>query len=577
MRKRIDKHDTKRHNEYNFKHISYLSHITEQSCLCPFSTLTSHDFAVLLHTQSLQENIEMASVSSSAISVAGLTPPDTPPALTMTAKKQIPVTPTSIRRSARGVKPTEKGAQFTTPKKVQKALVTPSPSPPQVVKKLSATKNGAKSVEDGKSDQAEKAASSPPKLMLRFAPEIVLKSFRGDSTVSPSPPSSAEGATVISAPALKKGGKAKSTIELNITKGASKPVAATASMSASDSDSTAVSDNILPSIEDVPENEVEELEVPVAANKKTPPKPARNPATKPASKKKAPKNVVKQPEPKTDTLFQESSLSSQTPPNNETAKDVSKPAPASKKRGYGSSESASDKDTANGRPSKFQKVSPLGRKQNVVAPEPIVDAAPPGPDETELTAWLFACGKEGSEKYLRKKFPRCKIEAYGYGTLDNYKFILHSDGYAKAIEQDGSELYGAIWKIPEKIRATLEKKAGKHGMKYVHVPDVQPMRRHPDYEPNCWSAPWVSHAEPLKCWMGVCENLDGKEEKGKAIVEDDFFKRRGLSRVIMEMEMAGVPGEYVQKCIRSWVPPPRNAFDTGYFIDHKRVKPSKKK
>lgn len=525
----------------------------------------------------------MATVSSGAMSSPGLAAPGTSLALTMTAKKQIPATPSSIRRSARSFKPTEKAAQFNMPTMGHEVLITPSPSPPHalVVKKLSAKKDALKSADDRKSDQdkdAQKTASFLPKLKLRFAPEIVLKSFRGDSTVSPSPPLPDEGATVISASTPKTRSQARLDVELNIAKkSASKPVVTTDPMSASESDSTTASDNILPTIESVPEEEVEQdLEVSFTATKKTQIQSAKKSATKPTPKKKAPKKVVKKTGAKTDSPFGEGSLSSQAPPGNETAKDVAKPAPASKKRGCGDSDSAGSKETTNGRPSKIQKVSPLGRKQNVVTPEPIVDATPPGPDETELTAWLFAYGKEGSEKYLREKFPRCTIEAYGYGKLQNYKFILHSDGYAKAVEEAGSKIYGALWKIPEKIRSTLEKKAGKHGMKFVHIPDIQPMRRHPDYEPNCWTAPWVSHAEPLKCWMGVCEKLNGSEEKGKVAIEDDFFKRRGLSRVIMEMEMAGVPGAYVQKYIRSWIPPPRNPYDTGYFIDHKQVKLSKK-
>ena len=182
-------------------------------------------------------------------------------------------------------------------------------------------------------------------------------------------------------------------------------------MSSSDSGSIAVSDSILPSIENAPEDRVEELDTLVAVTKKNPARSAKKPATKPAPKKSAPKKAVKKPESKTDTPFQKSSQSSDTPPNNETAKEVAKAAPASKKRGIGATDSTNDKDTANGRPTKVQKVSPPGRKQNVVAPEPVVEVAPPGPDETELTAWLFAYGKEGSEKYLKEKFPRCNIAA----------------------------------------------------------------------------------------------------------------------------------------------------------------------
>ncbi|KAK0101370.1 hypothetical protein ONS95_006545 [Cadophora gregata] len=513
----------------------------------------------------------------------GLSPLNTPPALTRAAMKQVPATPISIRGSTRGIKPTEKVAQLSTLKEDQKALITPDPSPPQVLvgKKLLAKKNAIESVQDGKSDQVSKAASSPSKVMLRFAPNVVQSwKSRVDSTSSPSPspPSSGQDSIVTTAKVPKNGSKAISTIELKSTTTGSKPVK-TAPMSASDSESTSLSDSILPSIEKILEYDIEEeLEVPVATPNKASTRSAKKPVYKPAPKK-APKKAINKNETKIDTPLQERSVSSQTSLNNEVAKDVANSAATSRKRGFAksNSESTNEKATTNGRTSKVQKVSPLGRRQTIVSPEPIVDTDPPGFDETELTAWLFAYGKEGSEDYLRAKFPRCSLEAYGYGKLQDYKFILHSDGYAKAIQENGSEIYGAIWKIPEKVHATLEKKAGKHGMKYIQVPNIQPMRRHPDYEPNCWNAPWVPHAEPIKCWMGVCEKLDDSEENGKEIIENDFFKRRGLSRVVMEMEMAGVPAEYVQKYIRSWVPPPRTPYDTGYFVNRQRIKPVKKK
>jgi len=304
---------------------------------------------------------------------------------------------------------------FSTPTKSQKALITPSPSPPQVlaVKKLVAN-DSSESAEHGKSDEAGKAATPAPKLKLRFARNIVQnwQSTRSDSTVSPSPPLSIEGTIVTSASAAKTGSSAKPAAGLNIVKTSqSKLVTTAAPMSSSDSGSTAISDNILPSIENAPEHGVEELEVPVATRKKNPAKSAKKPATKPATKKNSPKKSVKKPELKTDMPFRKSSQSSDTPPNNETAKEVAKAAPVSKKRGFGATESTNEKYTANGRPAKFQKVSPPGRRQNVVAPEPVVEVAPPGPEETVLSAWLFAYGKEGSEKYLKEKFPGCNIAA----------------------------------------------------------------------------------------------------------------------------------------------------------------------
>ena len=304
---------------------------------------------------------------------------------------------------------------FSTPTKSQKALITPSPSPPQVlaVKKLVAN-DSSESAEHGKSDEAGKAATPAPKLKLRFARNIVQnwQSTRSDSTVSPSPPVSTECTIVTSASAAKTGSNAKPTAGLNTVKTSqSKPVTTAAPMSSSDSGSTAVSDNILPSIENAPEDEVEEFDILVAATKKNPARSAKKPATKPVPKKNASKKAVQKPESKTDTPFQKSSQNSDSPPNNETANEVAKAAAASKKRRFGATESTNDKDIANGRPAKVQKVSPPGRKPNVVGPEPIVEVIPPGPDETELTAWLFAYGKEGSEKYLKEKFPRCNIAA----------------------------------------------------------------------------------------------------------------------------------------------------------------------
>ena len=50
----------------------------------------------------------MATVSSSTMKTPGLTPPDTPPALTTMGKKQVPATPPITRRSTRTSKPTSK-------------------------------------------------------------------------------------------------------------------------------------------------------------------------------------------------------------------------------------------------------------------------------------------------------------------------------------------------------------------------------------------------------------------------------------------------------------------------------------
>jgi len=74
----------------------------------PYFRRPSHDFASLLHTQFWQDHNEMATVTSNTMKTQGLTPPDTPPALSMKAKKQIPATPPSERRSARTPKPTGK-------------------------------------------------------------------------------------------------------------------------------------------------------------------------------------------------------------------------------------------------------------------------------------------------------------------------------------------------------------------------------------------------------------------------------------------------------------------------------------
>lgn len=67
---------------------------------------TSHDFDCLLHIRSNQENIKMATVSSSAMIAPGLNPPVTP-RLTK-AKMQVPATPPSTRRSGRAKKDTGK-------------------------------------------------------------------------------------------------------------------------------------------------------------------------------------------------------------------------------------------------------------------------------------------------------------------------------------------------------------------------------------------------------------------------------------------------------------------------------------
>lgn len=74
----------------------------------PYYCRPSHDFASLLPRQSLQENFKMAAVCSSTMKTPGLTPPDTPPALTMKGEKQVPATPQITRRSTRTSKPTGK-------------------------------------------------------------------------------------------------------------------------------------------------------------------------------------------------------------------------------------------------------------------------------------------------------------------------------------------------------------------------------------------------------------------------------------------------------------------------------------
>ncbi|KAL5327252.1 hypothetical protein ACEPPN_004946 [Leptodophora sp. 'Broadleaf-Isolate-01'] len=516
----------------------------------------------------------MATVSSSAMIAPGLNPPVTP-RLTK-AKMQVPATPPSTRRSGRAKKDTERGAEFKkSHKKADKAPklpVTPSRSPSRgAIAQEPSPEESVKGDADGKSDKNDTVTLSQGKrIILRFSPDHVRRVFGGkndDGTISPSPSSSDEVEPVKPAPAPE---DTKATSKV-LRKTAKKPVWGVFALPASMTGSQAAdeSEGVIPSIETVEEHEIVE--------DTAQPEPA---ATGEECVKKAKttpkKKAVKKSKPKTVAASEEATTASNTSANNEAAKEVSRPAaPAPKKRGYGTAQLV-DNESAK-RSAKLQKFSHLGRRE-LVAPEPEVASAEPSLDKTEPTAWLFAYGKEGSESYLRAKFPGCNYEGYGHAKLDNYKFVLHSDGYAKAVPEDGAEIHGALWKIPEKIRATLEKKAAKHGMKYVLVPDIQPMRQHPDYEPGVWGAPWVTHAEPLKCWMGVCEKLDGNEELGKAVARDNFYKRRGLSGPIMEMELAGVPQEYFEKYTRQWVPLPRiGGLDTGYHIDHKRVKLSKKK
>ncbi|KAG4432475.1 hypothetical protein IFR05_012041 [Cadophora sp. M221] len=496
----------------------------------------------------------------------GPTPPITP--LLANVKMEVPATPPSTRRSVRAHKNTERGAEFKRSlekaEKAPKLPITPSRSPRAGTAQESSPKESFQGDFDGKNDQdGIVTPSQDKKYYLVFSPDQVRHVFgrrNSNDTISPSPSPSGEVKPVEPAPALKKDIKAAPKVQRKtVKKPASKAFALPAPMI--DSEGAVESQGIIPNIETADDTVKPEPAATVKGYVEKLKKPARAPKRKTVKKSKPVAAPEEANVPKTSA-------------NNEAAKEVSNPAPA-KKRGYGTAQLVYGETAQHS--AKLQKFSHLGRRE-LVAPEPVVASAEPGPDEKEPTAWLFAYGKEGSEKYLRAKFKGCSFEGYGHAKLDNYKFVLHSDGYAKAVPEQGAEIHGALWKIPEKIRATLEKKAAKHGMKYVLVPDIQPMRKHPDYEPGAWGAPWISHAEPLKCWMGVCEKLDGKEELGKEVARDSFFKRRGLSGLIMEMELAGVPQEYFEKYTRQWVPPPRfGGFDTGYHVDQKLVKPSKKK
>ncbi|KAL2074242.1 hypothetical protein VTL71DRAFT_8020 [Oculimacula yallundae] len=531
----------------------------------PSALRISHESTQLLQPRSVTETHNMAPTLNNASFASILEKPATPPSK---AKNQALSTPINSRSSRRIKKQTERGAELeaSKAKKVPTLPVTPSSS----VKQVSMSETSPEKIDDGdtnsKSDRARSSSSSPGKIMLRFPSKTVLRVFRSGSSQTPSlSPTPSEEIEVIEPDSEPVKGKATTRTRSGaIQKPSSKrtrappPASMFVKKRSDTSEGTAVNDG----------------------TQSEPATPAKRRASKRIQQSSSLSSLETLKDEPVDTPPVESPPApeeapvSKAPAVQKASKAAPKPAPAPKKRGGKRTAPSALDNESPPRPAKIQKRSSSDSKP-VVLPEPVVAVVERTADETEVTAWLFAYGKEGSEKYLREKFPGCSFEGYGYGKLNNYEFILHHDAYAKATPNKGSEIYGSIWKVCEKIRSTFETKASKHGMQYIHMPNIQPVRKDPNYEPTFWNVPLINHDVPLKCWMGVCDTLDGSEELGKVVAEVDFFKRRGLSRVIMEMEFGGVPQSYFDRFTRMWVPRPRNAFDTGYYNDPKRDKPKK--
>ncbi|XMA08127.1 hypothetical protein WAI453_000918 [Rhynchosporium graminicola] len=590
-----------------------------------FVPRASEDLTISSYNQSTQPNTEMSLASGGALQAAAPTALAIPPPQ---AKFQRFTTPNNTRSSRRLKKQTERGAELeaSKAKKVTNNLITPSSSPPDIASNQIARGSSEDSVVSSKSDQAVRKVSPSGKnmIMLRFQGENVARVFGSGSSatqsVSPTPSDKID--IVASLPVPKKG---------KATSGVQSPAAKKPTLNATDERASMLvetkptnhwetetkDDGAQPepaaaperrvskrkktsSALETPKNEQDNLAVLDDAQAESTVTPKRQvsksknaSSTLDSSKNRTKRNntsstlktAMNQTESLPTLMSSPSSgepTPSKTPAKHDLSEETSRPTAAPARRGHGkrtltTALPGQDKESQF-RPAKIQKLSPPDLKP-VAVPEPIVTVVDSTPENTELTAWLFAYGKEGCERYMRDKFPGCNFEGYGYGRLANYEFVLHHDAYAKAVPKAGSEIYGSLWKVCEAIRSTLETKALKHGMKYHSIHSIQPVRKDPNFEPGMWNAPLVNHAEPLKCWMGVCETLDSDEEMkaGKLEIKVNFWKRRGLSRVIMEMELAGVPQEYFDRYTRGWVPPPRNPFDTGYFVDRKEKKPKKAK
>jgi gamma-glutamylcyclotransferase (GGCT)/AIG2-like uncharacterized protein YtfP len=67
----------------------------------------------------------------------------------------------------------------------------------------------------------------------------------------------------------------------------------------------------------------------------------------------------------------------------------------------------------------------------------------------------FAYGSNMHQAIMRKHAPAA--QSIGVATLHNYRFIVTADGYA-SVEPDGeSRVYGLLWRLTRRDRATLDR------------------------------------------------------------------------------------------------------------------------